>query len=84
MEDITLMRALRNHPDPEQRKTRAEIAKMFGCSQFFAGMAAPLGKAAVKEVYRLKEEERDSWGVRKRFFRDTRARRQAGWKAGEE
>jgi hypothetical protein len=57
---------------------------MFGCTQFFVGMAAPLTKGEVKEVFRKREEERDGWGIRKRFFRDVRQRRQAEWKNGEE
>jgi len=82
--DLQAMRTLRNHPDPGQRKTRAELAKMFGCSQFFVGMAAPLPKKEVKEVYKKKEEQRESWGVRKRFFREERHRRREAWAEPEE
>jgi Mitochondrial ribosomal protein subunit L20 len=78
------MRELRNHPDPEKRKSRNEIAKMFGCSQFFVGMAAPLSKQEVKEVFQKRQEERDSWGMRKRFYRDERQRRRQEWVQSEE
>jgi len=83
-QDLAKMRKLRNHPDPEQRKSRNEIAKMFGCSQLFVGMAAPLSKAEVKEVFKQREEQRESWGVRKRFFRDNRQRRRQEWTHSEE
>jgi hypothetical protein len=78
------MRELRNHPDPEKRKSRNELAKMFGCSQLFVGMAAPLTKEEVKEVFRKREEERENWGLRKRVFRDARQRRRAEWTQSEE
>ncbi len=32
---------------------------MFGCSPFFVGMAAPLTKGEVKEVFKKKEEEKE-------------------------
>jgi len=83
-QDLVKMRELRNHPDPEQRKSRNEIAKMFGCSQLFVGMAAPLTKAEVKEVFKQREEQRESWGVRKRFFRDNKQRRRQEWTKSEE
>ena len=57
---------------------------MFGCSPFFVGMAAPLTKEEVKEVFKKREEEREGWGVRKRFFRDVRQRRRAEWTQAEE
>jgi hypothetical protein len=47
-------------------------------------MAAPLSKAEVKEVFRKREEQRESWGPKKRFFRDTRAKRKAQWTQSEE
>ena len=78
------MRALRNHPDPAKRKSRNEIAKMFGCTQFFVGMAAPLTKGEVKEVFRKREEQRAGGGPRKRFFRDVEQRRRMEWKNAEE
>jgi len=78
------MRTLRNHPDPTQRKSRGQLAKMFGCSQLFVGMAAPLTKEEVKEVFAKREEQRQGWGVRKRFFRDVRQRRRAEWTQSEE
>jgi hypothetical protein len=83
-EDLQTIRNLRHHPDPAQRKSRKEISKMFGCSPFFVGMAAPLMKEQVKEVFKKKAEERDGWGVRKRFFRDVRQRRRAEWTQAEE
>jgi Mitochondrial ribosomal protein subunit L20 len=83
-EDIEMMRTLRFHPDPTQRKSRSELAKMFGCSQLFVGMAAPLPKAKVKEIFKEKEEQRTSWGARKRFFRDVRRRRKMEWIQGDE
>ena len=57
---------------------------MFGCSPFFVGMAAPLMKEQVKEVFKKKEEERNGWGVKKRFFRDVRQRRREEWTQAEE
>jgi len=78
------MRTLRNHPDPTQRKSRGELARMFGCSQFFVGMAAPLKKEEAKEVIKKKAEQRESWGIRKRFFRDLRQRRRDQWTQSEE
>jgi hypothetical protein len=47
-------------------------------------MAAPLTKAQVKEVFQERQEQRESWGVRKRFFRDTRQRRRLEWVQSEE
>ena len=83
-EDLQTIRSLRHHPDPAQRKSRKEIAKMFGCSPFFVGMAAPLLKDEVKEVLKKKAEEREGWGVRKRFFRDVRQKRREEWSQAEE
>jgi hypothetical protein len=78
------MRELRNHPNPAQRKSRNELAKMFGCTQFFVGIAAPLEKEAVKEIYRERERQKANWGVRKQFFRDVRQKRLEAWKNSEE
>ena len=82
--DLEEIRRLRNHPDPEQRKSRNELARMFQCSQLFVGMAAPLSKDEVKEVFDKKKEQRDNWGPRKRLYRDLRQKRREEWISSEE
>jgi hypothetical protein len=47
-------------------------------------MAAPLSTEEVKQAFQRKEEQRDRWGPKKRFFRDTRAKRRAEWTQSEE
>jgi len=74
-----MMRHLRNHPDPNARKSRTELAKMFGCSQLFVGMAAPRTKEEVKEIYKSQEEQKALWGDRKRTFREARQKRREHW-----
>ena len=57
---------------------------MFGCSQLFIGIVAPLTKAEVKESFKKQADERAKWGPRKRIFRDGRRKRKEAWKEGEE
>jgi Mitochondrial ribosomal protein subunit L20 len=78
------MRELRNHPDPERRLSRGALAKKFACSQLFVGMAAPLDKVRLKEVRRTEKQEREGWGPRKRFLRETRRKRREEWYLSEE
>lgn len=78
-EDIDTMRHLRNHPDPNVRRSRTELAKMFGCSQLFVGMAAPRTKEEVNEIYKSQEERKALWGDRKRTFREARQKRREQW-----
>jgi len=82
--DLEEIRRLRNHPDPEQRKSRNELAKMFQCSQLFVGMVAPLPKDEVKKVFEKREGQKEDWGPRKRFYRDLRQKRRAEWTSSEE
>jgi hypothetical protein len=77
--DLNKMRRLRNHADPTKRKSRVELAKMFGCSQLFVGMAAPVSQERVKAVFKEREEVRAEWSPRKRFHRDERQRRREEW-----
>ena len=82
--DLGRMRHLRSHPNPKKRKSRAELASMFGCSQLFVGMAAPLPKEKVKAVFKEREETRAEWSPRKRYHRDMREERRKEWYQGDE
>jgi len=82
--DLEKMRRLRSHPNPKKRKSRAELASMFGCSQLFVGMAAPLPKEKVKAVFNEREEVRAEWSPRKRYHRDMRQERRKEWYQGVE
>jgi len=82
--ELSQMRRLRSHPNPKKRKTRAELASMFGCSQLFVGMAAPLPKEKVKAVFKEREETREAWSPRKRYHRDMRLERRKEWYQGDE
>ena len=73
------MKTLRNHPDPVQRKSRLELARMFGCSPLFVGMAAPRKKEEVRAIHKKLEEQKAAWGERKKAFREARQKRKTEW-----
>jgi hypothetical protein len=78
-EDIEKIRELRSHPDPAKRKSRRELARMFGCGNIFVGMVAPVSKEVVREKELVREEQVQSWGERKRFLREARKKRKEGY-----
>jgi Mitochondrial ribosomal protein subunit L20 len=82
-EDVAEIRRLRFHPDPEQRKSRRELARMFGCGEIFVGMAAPLGKEEVRSK-REEEEKGRRWGEKKKFIREVRKKAREEWFKGED
>jgi len=82
--DIAKIRELRYHADPAQRKSRRELARMFGCGSIFVGMVAPLGKDAVREKTEAREQQVLQWGERKRFLREVRSQRKQEWLKGDD
>jgi len=83
-EDIAKIRELRYHADPAKRKSRRELASMFGCGSIFVGMVAPLTNDALRERTEAREKQVQQWGERKRFLREARSQRKHEWLKGDE
>ncbi|KAK9447778.1 mitochondrial 54S ribosomal protein mL58 [Limtongia smithiae] len=77
-ENIAELRRLR-YEDPA-KWTRSKLGEKFGCSPFFAGMAAELPPDQLREQLKGKVKEQKKWGLYKRNARLQREKKKEGWR----